>query len=447
MQATINDTGTLRKQVTVTYSEAEVEVRREAVLKKLSGQVKLDGFRPGKSSKALVAKRYGSAAVQQAREELADEGFNETLKKHQLKPIGPITNESLKADKGLELVVSFDVKPTLTLPEPSTIVVTKDEITVSDSELQVALDNLCKRAGAQAPLEAGEEIVADDGVTLTGTVTVNGNEVRKLHDFHHLVGGYSLLGTAPEQVIGLFKGKKVGDTLDFTTTLPKTFSPKEAAEKEARINVTIQSAQRQRAAVADEALAKRLGVDDIATLKTRLGEQLKQQKEGEQHQKQIAELTDALLSQVAVTLPQRLLETALKENLEGRLQKAKDENKPAEDLAKLSEETKAEVEKGLKRHLIVDAVADQHQVQVTREDLESQIQMAAKRANRNPQEIADQLQKSGQINQVVAEIREAKALEVLLDKVLGRFVAAPAAHAAHAAHGEAGHVHGPDCNH
>ena len=403
MQATINDTGTLRKQVTVTYSEAEVDVRREAVLKKLSGQVKLDGFRPGKSSKALVAKRFGSAAVQQAREELADEGFNEALKQHQLKPIGPITNESLKAEKGLELVVSFDVKPAVTLPEPSTIVVTKGDITISDADLQAALDNLCKRAGAQAALEAGETIAADDGVTLTGTVTVDGVEVRKLHDFHHLVGGYSLLGTAPEAVIALFKDKKIGDALDFTTTLPKTFSPKDAAEKEARINVTIQSALRQRAAVADEALAKRLGVDDIATLKTRLGDQLKQQKEGELHQKQITELTDTLLSKVVVTLPPRLLENALKENLDTRLQKAKDENKSVEELAKLTEEIKVDVEKGLKRHLIIDAVAEQHQVQVTREDLESQIQMAAQRSNRPPQEIADQLQKSGQINQVVAD--------------------------------------------
>ena len=55
MQATINDAGTLRKQVTVTYSEAEVASRQAAVLKKLGGQVKLDGFRPGKSSQALVA--------------------------------------------------------------------------------------------------------------------------------------------------------------------------------------------------------------------------------------------------------------------------------------------------------------------------------------------------------------------------------------------------------
>lgn len=440
MQATISDAGTLRKQVTVTYSEAEVASRQAAVLKKLSGQVKLDGFRPGKSSQAVVAKRYGSAAVQQAREELADEGFNEALKQHSLKPIGPITNESLKAEKGLELVVSFDVKPTITLPEPSTITVTKDEVTVADSDVAAALDNLCKRAGTQGPLEANETIVADDGLTLTGTVTVDGKEVRKLHDFHHLVGGYSLLGTKPEDVIKLVEGKKVGDALEFTTTLPKTFSPKEAAEKEAKISVTIQTAQRQRAATADDALATRLGVENLESLKKRLADQLKQQKEMELHQKQISEITEALLSKVQIALPPRLLENALKANLEPRLKQAKDENKSAEEIAKITSETTAEVEKSLKRHLIIDAVADQHQVHVTREDLESQIQMAAMRSNRKPQDIADQLQKSGQINQVVSEIREAKALEVLLDKVLGRFVANPA-------HGEAGHVHGPDCNH
>ena len=440
MQATINDAGTLRKKVTVTYTQAEVDTRREKVLKKLTGQVKLDGFRPGKSSKMMVAKRYGSAAVQQAREELADEGFNEALKQHQLKPIGPLTNESLKSDNGLELVVSFDVKPTVTLPEPTSMVITKDEPIVADADVQAAVDNLCMRAGTQAPLEAGETIVADDGVTLTGTVEVDGKEIRKLHDFHHLVGGYSLLGTKPEDVVVLFKDKKIGDGLDFTTTLPKTFSPKEAAEKQARINVTIQSAQRQRAAVWDDALATRMGVDNVETLKNRLSAQLKHQKEMELHQKQIAEMTEALMTAVKIELPAKLLETSLKDNLDQRLSKAKEEGKSVEELAKLTEDIKVEVEKGLKRHLIIDAVAEQHHVQVTREDLESQIQMAAQHSNRKPQEIADQLQKSGQINQVVAEIREAKALEVLLDKVLGRFVANPV-------HGDVGHVHGPDCNH
>jgi trigger factor len=441
MQATISDTGTLRKQVTVTYSQAEVEVRREKVLQKMSGQVKLDGFRPGKSSKAIVAKRFGTAAVQQAQEELADEGFNQAVKQHQLKPIGPIKNESMKAVNGLELVVSFDIKPAIVLPEPSSITVTNQDIAVSDEDVLKSLNQLCKRAGAQSALSDTETILEDDSITLTGTVTVDGKEARKLHDFHHLVGGYSLLGTKPEDVIELCKGKGVGAQLTFTTTLPKTFTPAEFAEKSAQIDVVIQSAQRQRPAEANDELAVRMGVENLETLKARLKDQQTQQQEGELHQKQITELTDALIAKIDIVLPGTLREESLKSNLEPRIKRAKEENKSDEDIAKLTTETTSEVEKSLKRFLIIDAIAEQYQVQVTREDLESQITMAAMRSNRKPQDIADQLQKSGQVNQVVAEIREAKALEVMLDKVLGRESVAAAAH------GEPGHVHGPDCNH
>ena len=98
----------------------------------------------------------------------------------------------------------------------------------------------------------------------------------------------------------------------------------------------------------------------------------------------------------------------------------------------------------LKRYLLVDAIGEQLQVQVTREDVESQIEMAAQRSRRKPQEVADQLVKSGQLNQVMQEIREAKALELLLEQVLG---GATSLTAAIPAHGEPGHVHGPECGH
>lgn len=420
MQATITDAGTLRKKLTVTYAAAEVNARREQVLKKFAGQVKLDGFRPGKSSKALVEKRFGSAAEQQAREELSDEGFKQGVAQHQLKPIGPLKNESSSTDNGLTFSVSFEVKPTIELPAPSALSVANTEITVADADLAEALNALCKRAGTLGPLNEGETVQEDDSITLVGSVTVAGKEVRKLHDFHHLVGGYSLLGKAPAEVIAAFAGKGIGAEVRFSTTLPGSFAPVEAANQPAEVAVTVQSAQRQRPATPDDALAKRLGVESIDDLKARLRDQLKQQKELEQHQKQITELTDALLAKTSFAVPPELLAGMIAENVDPRVAQAEKEGKSADEIAKLKSDGAAEAEKSLKRYLLIDAVAEAHQVQVSRDDLESQIQMAAQRSGRKPQEIADQLGKSGQVNQVVQEIREAKALEVLLDKVLGR---------------------------
>lgn len=440
MQATVSDTGTLRKQLSITFTQAELDSRREAVLKKLSGQVKMDGFRPGKSGKAVLEKRFGSAAAQQAREELADEGFKQALEQHKLRPVGPVASEPVKPEEGLKLVVSFDVKPAVTLPDLKGLGIADTKVEVADKDLDEALAGLCRRAGTLGELAEGETLLEDDSITLSGSVTVAGAEVRKIHDFHHLVGGYPLFGKPAPEVIAAFAGKKVGDQVRFTSTLPASFTPADAAGKEAEVAVTVQGAQRQRPAAADDALAKRLGVESVEVLKAKLKEQLVQSKEMEIHQKQITDLADALLAKVSIEIPPKLLEASLAQNLAARTQQATAEGKKPEEIAKLNDEVKATVEKGLKRFLVLDAAAEQFQVQVTREDIEGQIQMAAMRSGRKPQDIADQLTKSGQVNQVVQEIREAKTLEVLLDKALGRESANPG-------HGEAGHVHGPDCHH
>lgn len=440
MQATLADAGPLRKQLTVSFTPEEVAVRREKVLKTLAAQVKLDGFRPGKSSKAVVEKRFAQAADQKAHEELADEGLNQALKEHQLKPIGPLSSDEIKRENGLTVVCSFDVKPAFALPEATALAIPHDEIAVGDQDVADALANLCRRAGTLGALGADETVAEDDSITLSGTVVVAGAEVRKLHDFHHLVGGYSLLGKQPQDVIGLFQGRTVGAEVRFTTTLPTSFSPPEAAGKEAEVAVAIQAAERQRPAAADDELAKRLGLESLAALKQRLLDQLKAAREQERHQRQIAALTDQLLAKTTLELPPRLCESVLKRNLETEMTEAATKGKTAEELDQLRAEVRANTEKGLKRFLILDALAEHFRVEVTREDVEGQIQMAAARSGRKPDEIANQLVKSGQVNQVAQEIREAKALEYLLAKVLGRPLEEDQHD--HAAAGHAGHDHG-----
>ena len=82
-------------------------------------------------------------------------------------------------------------------------------------------------------------------------------------------------------------------------------------------------------------------------------------------------------------------------------------------------EATADATKGLKRFLILDALATKLNVEVTNDDLSDQIRMAASQTGRDPEDIAKQLRESGRGNQVAMEIREAKAIETLLDQVLG----------------------------
>ena len=79
---------------------------------------------------------------------------------------------------------------------------------------------------------------------------------------------------------------------------------------------------------------------------------------------------------------------------------------------------KAEVEKELRRHLINENIADSLNVEVTQEDMTQQISMAAYQSGRKPEEVAKQLQESGRVQQVAAEIRNAKALAMFIESIV-----------------------------
>ena len=419
MQVSVVDVGTLRKQVTITYSPDEVRARRAQVLKQLAGEVKLPGFRPGKGSSAILEKRYGDAATSHTEERLADEAFNQAIKEQNLQPVGPMKSDSVSRDNGFTLVVSFEVKPAITIPEASAFSVTKTAVEIGDTELNEQLTTLAKRAGTLSALADGETVAEDDSITVSGAVTVAGAEVRKLHDFNHLVGGYPFFGKAAADVVTALKGHKVGDQVTFASTLPASFTPAEHAGKEASISFTIQQAQRLRAAALDDEFAKRIGAESLETLKALLKARIQAGKENEVRGKQVGELVEQLIAKVHVQLPSELLAATIKDATEAAVKRGEAQGTKGDDLEKAKADAVAEATKGLTRFLILDALATKLAVQVTNDDLSDQIRMAAQQTGRKPEDIAKQLRESGRANQVAMEIREAKAIETLLDQVLG----------------------------
>jgi len=442
MQVEIADHGTLAKRVSISYTPDEVKSRREQVLRKLGTQVKMPGFRPGKSTVSVIEKRFGAEATARAEDELANEGLNQAVQQHALKPIGPVQAIDSKREQGLRLTFGFEIRPTVTLPDPKSLTLTRDEVQVSDQQVDDAIATLSRRGGQLTALTEGETAQADDSITLTGKVTVAGAVARELHDFHHLVGAYPLLGKKPDEVLELLKGKAVGATIEFTTALPPSFTPAEFAGKEAQVAVTLASANRTRPTPIDDELAKKMGLPDLGALKTALRMNIGRNLENQQHQRQLDELTVDLLAKTPVDLPPKLLENLIADRVKAALAQLEgDQANDADAKAKAEADARKGAAESLKRHIILSTISEQHKVTVTREDLEQQIRMAAQRSGQTPEAISKRLMDSGQINSVVEEIREAKTLEVFLDLALGREVAKQGEECA------VDHVHGPDCNH
>jgi trigger factor len=416
MQVQLADAGVLAKRVTISYTATEVAAKKASLITSIGGQAKLEGFRPGKAPKSMLEKRYGAAAQAQAEEALADEGLNQALKEHKLRPFGRINSDGIERKDGLSLTVSFETYPAITFPAASEFAIDAGDVSVADGEVEEMIQSFARRLGETTPLTDGETVQGDDAVTFNGSLTVAGTEIRKLDDFHHLVGGYPLFGKKPEEVINALAGKKVGDSLAFGCILPANFAPAEHANKEAQLTATIASAQRTRPAAIDDAMAQKVGAKDLAAMKETLKLRIAARKQNEIRGKQVEQLTSLLLEKITVELPPKALaEAAARAETEAETQAAEKK----EDVAKAKADARANLEKGFKRHCIMVALGDHLDVQVTNDDFRDQIMMAAQQTGRRAEDIAAQLKKSGQGQQVAMEIREAKAVEVFLDQILG----------------------------
>ncbi len=427
MQIALADAGPHRKQLTITYDKGEVEARRASVMVELGRQVRIDGFRPGKVSRGVLESRYGEAATAQAVDDLAREGLSKAIEEQRLKPVGqPELQPADRSSGGLRLVAVMEVRPDIAIPAAKDIRGVDVAATqVGAAQLDEAIQSMARRAGTMSVLAEGETVQADDSLTLSGTIAADGKELRKLHDFHHLVGGYPLFGKPPAEVIAAVAGKRVGDTIAFDTVLPASFTPAEAAGKPARLEAAIQNAERLRPVVVDDEFARKVGANDLGDLRERLRQRLAVAKDNEHRQAQLKALGEALLAQVPVEVPPLLLERATKAELERATA-----GKTGDEAAKAKADAEATTRRELQRTLIVEALADHLDIRVSNQDVHDQIQMAAHHTGRKPQAIADQLRSSGRVEQVVLEIRQAKALETYLDQVIA--AQAPAAAAAKA---------------
>jgi len=147
-------------------------------------------------------------------------------------------------------------------------------------------------------------------------------------------------------------------------------------------------------------------------LRERIRESLQSRKENQRHQELLEQVSEQLVEKTDFEVPTAILDTITKEQL---AQAKSGDNGEEPDEAAI----RAEQERMLRRHIVIAAVADQYEVQATQQDLQQQIMMAAYQSGRQPQELAQQLEESGRMPQVISDIREAKAVEALLAKIIG----------------------------
>jgi trigger factor len=391
----------VRLDVEVPYADLEPHVAN--AYKKVAAQVNIPGFRKGKIPAAMIDQRVGRGAV-------IDEAINTALplfygqaaREHSVAVIGRPevdVKEFVDNDK-LVFTVEVDVRPEVVLPDFSKITVEVDDVVVADADVDEQIESLRTRFGTLTTVE--REVKNGDFTTLDMTAFIDSKEVDggQANDISYEVGSDKMIDGLDEKLIGM----KASDVKTFETQLVG----QQEGEK-GEVTVTVKAVKERELPPVDDAFAKLASeFDTLAELKSDFVARLERVKKMEQGAQARDRLVEKLLAENEIPVPDNLVELEVNDHLEGEGRLEDAEHRAEVD---------GQVRSSLKSDFLLDAIVSAEEVQITEIELTEYLVRTSQRYGMAPQQFAEELQKAGQIQQLVAEVTRAKALASVLGRI------------------------------
>ncbi len=425
----IKEVGPARKRLTITVPADAIDEKLEASLATLMTETSLPGFRKGRAPKALMQKRFGSALKTETRNQIVADAYSAAIEENQLKPVGdpePVTNIDeleLKEGQSMEFEVDIEVVPDFDLPKLDDIEIKKPQLEITDEMIDGELDRQRLQIGAESKVDSNFQ----PGDRLVGSVkaTRKGEEEPFFEHEEALVGVPGEDADGRGQVLGLLidgldrilKGAKVGDTIPITTTVPETHEREDIRGKEITIAYSIRQGIRVTPASLDE-VVERYGMADENMLREQIKLALEQRRDYEQADAMRQQLYEELIKRVDFELPEKLSENQAGRILHRYEMELLYRGLSAEEIEERLAESRAQsvevARNRLKLFFLMSRLAEENQIQVNEQEVNGRIAMIAAQRGVRPEQLRNELTKSGRITEIAIQVRDHKTADKII---------------------------------
>jgi trigger factor len=283
-------------ELTVELSAEEYQPYLEIAVKKISEQIKIPGFRPGKAGFDIIKAKVGEAEIwQEALEPAVKKTLFAALTEQKLDTVGQPQVDVIKMAPGNPVVYKATVSllPETKVDDYKKIEIKKKPIIVKDDEIKKILANMQKMRAKEAlvdrPAQAGDKVEIDFDTFLDKIPIDNGQHKK----FPVVIGDNTFIPGFEDQLIGL----KKDETKTFQLKFPENYFQKNLAGKLVDFKVTVLAVFQRDLPALDDDFAKTLG--QFKTLKEtedKIRENLEHEAEHAEEHRQEEELIDKLIA-------------------------------------------------------------------------------------------------------------------------------------------------------
>jgi trigger factor len=420
MRATAAPVEGNRVRLSVEIDESEVDEALNSTVRRLSRDVRIPGFRPGKVPRPVLEARLGGAEAlrQQAISDALPDLYARAVVDTE---VDPISQPEIDITSGEETgPVTFDavveVRPVVSIAGYPGLRVTVPGIDVTDEEVDAQIDRVREQSGE---LEVVSRPAGDgDFMTIDLHGTRSAGDDIDVEDYMYEVGSGSDIPGLDDQL----RGSKVGDILQFHAALPGP----DDSEQDTSFRILVKETKEKRLPEATDAWAAEASeFETVAALRDDLAAKLRQIKVMQAQMALRSNTLEALVELVEDEPPESLVEAEVRERLHDlghRLEQRRislDQFLAASgrDQAGLLAELQEEAARAVRADLALRALADAENIEVTDEDLDATVADMADQAGTTGADLRRRLDRAGRLPAVRSDQRKAKALEWLLDNV------------------------------
>lgn len=419
MKSTVEQLSPTRVRINVEVPFAELEPDFQRAYKELAKQVRLPGFRPGKAPAKLLEARIGrEAMLDQIVNDALPSRYGQAVAESDVQPLGRPNIEVTKKEYGqdLQFTAEVDIRPKISPPELSALTVSVDPIEIGEDDVDAELQSLRTRFGTLTAVD--RPVAVGDVVSIDLSATVDGEDIPNAaaEGLSHEVGSGRLIAGLDDAVVGL----SADESRVFTAKL----AAGEHAGQEAQVTVTVRSVKERELPEPDDEFAQLASeFDSIDELRASLSDQVRQAKRAQQAEQIRNATIDALLEQVDVPLPESYVQAQFDSVLHSALSGLNHDEARFNELlveqgssrAAFDAEARTASEKDVKRQLLLDALADELQVQVGQDDLTERLVTTSRQYGIEPQQLFGYLQERNQLPTMFADVRRELAIRAAVE--------------------------------
>lgn len=402
MKISVRNLEPTKVKLTVTVEPEELNPYLDAARKEIAKQVNVPGFRKGHVPGKIIDQRIGFAAVAgEAVNDAVPELYSKALDEKKIRPMAQPefdvqdVPQSANDETKLKFTATVERRPDIELPEIDGLEIAISKPEVKDEDVDKRLETLRQRFGTLVGVD--RPAAKGDFANIDLTAEIDGETVDSQEGVSYELGSNTMLDGLDEALDGLSAGEE--------TTFEGTLEAGEHESQKATVKVKVNSVKAEELPeLNDEFASEASEFDTLDELKADIRKAAAQDAEG----RQATEARDAFIAKLQegleIPVPKGVKANMVEEQLKGM---TPDPEKATKEQKAQAEET---VEKDLRDQMVLDALAEKLDVQVSQSDVFNFLASIAQQYGMDPNNFIQAIIKNGQLGSAVQEVGRSKGL-------------------------------------